>query len=420
MMRFPHIILHIDMNSYFASVEQQARPFLRGKPIGVTGSNKKRTVIVAASVEAKKYGVKTGTQLHDARKLCPQLILVTADCKRYEAVTSKFLKIFISKTPLVEIFSIDEAFLDLSTQVGSFEQAKKIALDIKRELKEAVGKFVRCSVGIGQNKFIAKLASEAKKPDGLTIVRPGEEIKFIDRFELEDACGIGSRIALRLNLLGVNSFKDLRSLTQTQLTTAFRSYGLKLYNIARGQDHDPVRPYYEKEDPKSISRSKTTDRDITDLNIIKKFLLVFCETIARDLRAKNFTAGSIAIILRHHDFTHTFAHRLLRTQTNETKVLYQNSLQALANCRIYKPVRKIAVVTGELKRNTDQLTLGPDFDKGLILDRICDQINRRLGRRTIKRAALVDLHFTGETANFGFQKDAAIFNLNGDINFPSA
>lgn len=411
-MKSQRIIAHIDMNSYFASVEQQARPYLRGKPVGVTGSNKKRTLIVAASIEAKKYAVKTGTQIYEAKKLCPSIILVAADCKKYEAVTAKFLKIFIAKTPLVEIFSIDEAFLDLTGQAKNFSQARTVALQIKAEIKREIGPFVRCSVGIAPNKFMAKLASEAKKPDGLTVVKPGEEIKFIDQFELEDACGIGPKVASRLHLMHINSFQDLRRLPQVQLTTAFHSYGLKLYDMARGQDTNHIRPYYIPREPKSISRSKTTDTNITDINIIKKFLLVFCETIGRDLRSKNLTAGAIAILLRHHDFTHTHAHHPMRTKTNETRILYQNCLELLESCNFAKPVRKITVITGGIKRDVGQLTLLPDLSKSLVLDRVCDQINRRLGKMTVSRAALINFDFTGETANFGFQKDPSVFNLD--------
>ena len=210
------------MNSYFASVEQQARPALRGKPMAIVGSaDKKRTIIVAASYEAKALGIKTGTQLWEAKKLCPQIELISADCQRYEAITRQFLNIFISKTPLVEVFSIDEAFLDVTGQVKNFDEAEQLAIEIKNEIKQTIGPNIRCSVGIGQNKFIAKLASEAKKPDGLTIVLPGKEQNFVDQFELKDACGIGFRTDAHLKRLGIQSFKDLRAKPLTTLTLIF-------------------------------------------------------------------------------------------------------------------------------------------------------------------------------------------------------
>ncbi len=399
------IIAHIDMNSYFASVEQQANPNLRGKPLGVTGSSKKRTLIVAASVEAKKFGVKTGTQLYDAKQLCPQIVLVPADCKRYEAVASQFLKIFISKTPIVEIFSIDEAFLDLSGQTKSFDQARQITLEIKSEIKKTIGAFVRCSVGIAPNKFLAKLASEAKKPDGLTIVKPGYETKFLDKFELEDVCGIGPRISLHLNKVGVYSFSDLRRLSQTELTLNFNSYGLRLYRMARGIDYDKVHPYFIKKNPKSISRSSTIDRDIYSKKTMAKMILAFCENISAELRGKTLTAGSVGIMLRFNNFTHAFEHRLIKTDSCETKVLYQNCLKLLEKIKINRPVRKLGVVAASLRQDMKQIILFENFSKNSKLEKVCDHINQNWGKNIIHRASLVGFNFSGETPNYGFKKD---------------
>ena len=191
------IIAHIDMNSYFASVEQQARPALRGRAMAVTGPSK-RTIIVAASVEAKRLGIKTGTQIREALEIAPDIVLIKADCTRYESVSRQLINIFTRFTPEIEIFSIDEAFLDLTDIASDFDQAAKIVQEIKSTIRREIGQNIRSSAGVAQNKFMAKLASEARKPDGLTVVNPGEEIGFLDQFELTDACGIGSRINQKL------------------------------------------------------------------------------------------------------------------------------------------------------------------------------------------------------------------------------
>lgn len=444
------IILHIDMNSYFASVEQQARPSLRGKPIGVVGSSNpsfakatedgrieilkqgspKRTIIAAASVEAKKFGVKTGTQLYEAKRLCPQIILVGADCVRYEAVTRQFLQIFISKTPLVEIFSIDEAFLDLTDSAKSFKEAAQIAQDIKEQMKEKIGSFIKCSIGIAQNKFMAKLAGEAHKPDGLTVVLPGEEIEFINRFELTDACGIGSRTELHLNTLGIHTFEDLRAMRQTDLTLIFNSYGLRLYNMARGIDFSPVLPYFLRPKAKSISRSKTLPTDTWDKTLIAKMILSFCQNITAELRDKKLLAGGVGVYLRYKDFTGAGQDKAIKTQTKDTIVLYKNALSVLGNIlstpngphyakatrgaqasfcsNLRKPVRKIGIWAGRLTDDPRQELLFEDYKKPLILENVADCLNKKYGSTILKRAALVNLGFSGRAPSFGFKRDISV------------
>ena len=400
------------MNSYFASVEQQARPSLRGKPIGVTGPSK-RSIIVAASVEAKKFGVKTGTQIWEAKKMCPQIILISADCNRYEAVTRLFLEIFISKTPLVEIFSIDEAFLDLSPstalgtgdQVRSFDEAKVIANEIKSEMRAKIGRHVRCSIGIAQNKFMAKLASEAKKPDGLTVVLPGREIEFLDQFELTDACGIGRRINASLARLGINSFKDLRQKSQIDLTLIFNSYGLRLYNMARGIDNDPIHPYFDSPAPKSISRSKTLPRDTFDKDLVNKMILSFCQNIGSELRSKNLLGGSIAVWLRYGDFTSFGQSKTIKSPTYLTREIFFHARSVLKKLPYQKSVRKIGVYIGALRPANNQLYLLDECKKPLILDQIADSINKKSGEQVITRSSLANLNFSGRAPSYGFKKN---------------
>lgn len=284
-------ILHIDFNSYFATVEQQANPRLRGKPVGVTGGDRlKRTVLGAASVEAKRFGVKTGMQIWEAKKLCPQIILVKGDSDKYLAVTKKFLSILKDYSPNMEVFSIDEVFIEL--KIG---EAIKTAQDIKKRIRAKIGEWMRCSIGISYNKLIAKLASSLQKPDGLVVIHDqAEAIKTLDQIELDEICGIGVRIKKRLNNMGVFKFKQLRKVPLEALLASFKSYGQVLYNMARGIDHSEVIPFYEKEEVKSVGHRHTIDHDTNDAAEIKQILLKLTELIARRLRGKKLLGKTVS------------------------------------------------------------------------------------------------------------------------------
>lgn len=396
------IIAHIDMNSYFASVEQQARPALRGRAIAVTGPSK-RTIIVAASIEAKRLGIKTGTQIGEAKKLCPDIVLVKADCRRYESISAQLISIFDRFTPTIEIFSIDEAFLDLTDTVQNFDQAAKIVSEIKSRIRQEIGTNIRCSAGIAQNKFIAKLASEAKKPDGLTVVPAGEEINFLDQFDLTDACGIGHRTAKHLDRLKIHSFKDLRNIDQTTLTLIFKSYGLRLYNISRGQDNSPVVPYLTGGKPKSISRSKTLPKDIYDKDYIEKIGLFFCTNIAYELKKQGLLAGSLGLYLRFSDFSFDGCGAKISSPTALSSNLHFYFKKSLKKLRISKPVRKVGVWAGGLTEDNGQMVLSDNFDNALKLEKTAENINKKFAKNVVIPSSLAGLDFE-QSPSYGFQK----------------
>ena len=294
-------ILHVDFNSYFATVEQQANPRLRGKPVGVTGGDRmKRTVLGAASVEAKKFGVKTGMQIWEARKLCPQIILVAGDSDKYLEVTKRFLNILKDYSPYLEVFSIDECFLELPHSVIARSPRRprndvvKIALSIKSRIQTEIGEWITCSIGISYNKLMAKLAGSLYKPDGLVMIEDQKAASFIlDRVPLDEICGIGGRIKARLNKLGIFNFKQLRAVPLNILLFEFKSYGKFLYDAARGIDYSKVLPFYEKEEVKSIGHRHTISYDTADLQEIKQILLKLSEMIAARLRAKNLLGKTV-------------------------------------------------------------------------------------------------------------------------------
>ncbi len=290
-------ILHIDFNSFFATVEQQANPRLRGKPIGVTGGDRmKRTVVGAASVEAKRFGVKTGMQIWEALKLCPNLILVQGDSDKYLEVTKRFLNILKDYSPNLEIFSIDEVFLEVEDNTDLLT----LAQEIKDRIKSEVGDYITCSIGISYNKLMAKLAGSLYKPDGLVAILDPQAAQFIlDRVELDEICGIGRQIKKRLLNMGITNFQNLRLASRESLIASFKSYGEVLYNMSRGIDNNPVIPFFEKEEVKSIGHRHTISHDTSDLNEIKQTLLKMSEMVGKRARDKKLVGKTIHVFFRY-------------------------------------------------------------------------------------------------------------------------
>lgn len=294
------IILHIDFNSYFATVEQQANPRLRGKPIGVTGGDRtKRTVIGAASVEAKRFGVKTGMQIWEALQLCPQIILVAGDSDKYLECTKRFLNIVKDYSPYVEVFSIDEVFLELRIQNNEL-RILNIAKEIKSRIRSEIGEWITCSIGISYNKLMAKLAGSLIKPDGLVVIKSEEQaMEVLDSVPLDEICGIGNRINKRLNKMGIFSFKSLRAVPKKLLLLEFKSYGNFLYDAARGIDNRPLIPFYQKGEVKSIGHRLTIDHDTNSEAEIKQIMLKLTELIARRLRSKALVGKTVSFWYRN-------------------------------------------------------------------------------------------------------------------------
>src|SRR5512136_1006250 len=224
-------IMHIDMNAFFASVEQQCNPHLRGKPIAVIGSAK-RTVITTSSYEARAYGVKTGMNVYEAKQRCPHLILVIGDNRKYTWTSSQIIKIFKEFTPQVEVFSIDEAFLDVTGSLRLFGSAERIAYLIKAGIRHQFG--ITCSIGIAPNKLLAKLASDMQKPDGLTVIRPEEVSRILETVPVKDLCGVGRKTARQLALYGITSCGDLGRFPVGVLRQRFGVIGERLQQMGRG------------------------------------------------------------------------------------------------------------------------------------------------------------------------------------------
>lgn len=412
-------ILHIDFNSYFATVEQQANPRFRGKPIGVTGGDRmKRTVLGAASIEAKKFGVKTGMQIWEAKILCPQIILVPGDSDKYLEVTKRFLDILKDYSPYLEVFSIDECFLEIETSRKSLESRKitpdsnrltlvTIAQEIKSRIKSEIGEWITCSIGISYNKLMAKLAGSLQKPDGLVVIPNQEEaIQVLDKTELDEICGIGPRIKKRLNNLGIFSFHKLRQVPLLSLLASFKNYGQVLYNMARGIDYLEVVPFYEKGEVKSIGHRHTIDYDTDDPEEIKQILLKLTELVARRLRVKNLVGKTIhcwyrnAIIRMHNpglsiqfqtgiEFSGD-GMQVTILHTNDGLEIFKAGWGIFQNIWNHEKIRMIGISISNLKSKTPQnLSFLPEVKRKEVITFALDKINNKYGEFTLQRGSLL-------------------------------
>ncbi|MBI2597515.1 DNA polymerase IV [Candidatus Daviesbacteria bacterium] len=400
------VIFHIDFNSYFATVEQQANPRLRGKPIGVTGGDRmKRTVIGAASQEAKEFGVKTGMQIWEAKELCPQIILIKGDCDKYLETTKRFLNILKDYSPNLEIFSIDEVFLELpSVHLRGVASFLELAQQIKSRIRTEVGEYITCSIGISYNKLMAKLAGSLYKPDGLVMIADTDAARFIlDRVGLDEICGIGDRLKKRLNNMGVFNFAQLRSVPLKALIASFKPHqGLMLYNISRGIADSIVTPFFTKEEVKSIGHRHTISHDTDDLLEIKQILLKICEMVGKRLRDKKLVGKTVSCWYR--EALNPTSHRIPTSEVGfngdgmqATIFPTQDGLEIFkAGLRIFQQIwngnkiRMIGVSISNLKEVTGQtISLLPEVQKQETIIKTLDRINNKYGDFTLQRGILL-------------------------------
>ena len=399
------IILHIDMNSYFASVEQQANPFLRGKPIAITGKDQKRSVVTTASIEAKRLGVKTAMSTWEAKHICPSLILYPGDPHKYASVMERFNAIYQDFTSRVEIFSVDESFLDVTEEAGDYFGATFIAQTIRERLREELGEHITASMGIAPNKLMAKLAGESVKPNGLTIARPQDVIALLDRSELQDLCGIGPRIYQRLSNLGIETFKQLREFPLEGLQAEFKSYGVWLHAAAHGHDSSYIISPTKKgvrgvseEEPKSYGHSYTLPHDTHDTLAIKRYLLGLADKVAWRMRRDDYSAKRITTHIRFGDFTSVTEQRTLNEPTADGLTLFQiawsmvNHLMPTSRSND-QPVRLVGLSASQLTHDRQQQPLFKKEQKVHSVLPALDALQHRYGSGIWTRASLAKTHF---------------------------
>jgi len=380
-------ILHIDMNAFFASVEQRHNPQLQGKPIAVIGSAS-RTVILTASYEARAFGVKTGQTTWEARRLCPQLILVPTSNRLYSATSQQIIAILRDYTPLVEVFSIDEAFLDLSGSLRLFGPAEQIAHQIKGRIRDELG--LNCSIGIAPNKLLAKLASDLQKPDGLVVVRPDQVARLLETMPVGELCGIGRATARQLSLLGITTCGQLGRFPLELLTRRFGVVGIRLQQMGRGRDESAVVPEEEAAEVQSVGHSMTFSHDLSDDHEIRAKLLQLAEMVGRRARRYGVSGRTVALTVRYSDFS-TFSRQERQSDALAlSDDIYRASLRILDDLQLEQPVRLLGITLSTLQRTNDQLPLFPEQQRRLRATVAMDAVNNRYGDFTVMQASLLN------------------------------
>jgi DNA polymerase IV len=382
------IIAHADMNSFFASVEQQCNPELRGKPIAVIGSAK-RTIITTSSYEARAFGVKTGMTTWEAKQKCPHIIFVIGDNRKYTHTSSEIMKMMMQFTPLVEVFSIDEAFLDLTGSMSLFGSAENIAHLLKSQIKHHFG--ITCSIGIAPNKLLAKLASDMQKPDGLVVIKPEEVSQVLERVPAKDLCGIGKKTERQLDLYGIKTCGDLGRFPAEILRNKFGIIGDRLHQMGLGIDNSPVIPAEDADEVKSVGHSMTLERDIEDRKEILKFLLQLSEMVGRRARRYNVWGKTITLSVRYADFdTWVGKQETLPQYINQSGDIYRAAVAILDTLILMQPVRLLGVKLSNLRYESNQMPLFPEERKKAQLVEAMDKVNDRYGNFSVTFGSLLD------------------------------
>ncbi|MCX8044832.1 MAG: DNA polymerase IV [Desulfobacterota bacterium] len=381
-------VIHLDMNAFFASVEQQRNPALRGRPIAVVGSGI-RTVVTTASYEARACGVKTGMTMGEARSRCPDIVFVPANNGRYADTCSRFVALCHGFTPFVEVFSIDEVFLDVTGSLRLFGSARSIVHTIKQELRARFG--LTCSAGIAPNKLLAKLASDMEKPDGLVEIRPEEVAGFMEHLPVGKLCGIGSCTEQKLALIGITTCGELGRADPLLLRRHFGVIGEQLIRMGRGEDDSPVVPVTEGSDPKSIGHSMTFEQDIACRQTLEGHLLRLAEMVGRRARCAGFAGRTVAVTVRYRDFTTFTRRRSVSRLICDTLDIYEVARSILASLRLRQAVRLLGITLGNLARQPRQLELLPERQRQQAISRVLDEVNSRYGDFTLTFGSLLAL-----------------------------
>jgi DNA polymerase-4 len=389
------IILHIDFDSFFASVEQQHDPSLRNRPMGVTATNG-RTCIIASSREAKSLGIGTGSRSFDAFKICPDLKLVPADFKKYLDISKKFLNICKDYSPTVELFSIDEVFIDVTPTVHLFQNDPYYLISqIKTRIKNEIGEYITASVGISYNKMMAKMASGLKKPNGIFEIKKEKLDEVYKSAELLNICGIGERIKDRLNKIGVFSLLKLRRISFHDLVREFGNEEAKfLRSVAWGVDDSEVVPYTQIQEVKSVGRNYCLPKNEYDKRKVLQNVYELFEELCIKLRRLNKKSRTLGFYLRgnieiHGRKTYTFYFDDSQEIFNLFKSMLRDEWSTFNKKSSY--IRQISVWVSSLEDNNN-LTMSLFEEEKTKKDRITnviDKINDRFGDHTIRNGFLL-------------------------------
>lgn len=388
-------ILHLDMNAFFASVEQAANPALRGKPIAVGGGIKKTSVVAAASYEAKARGIKNAMSTWDAKKLCPELIIVVGDMPKYISTSKAIMKYLTTYTDLVEVFSIDEAWLDVTETKHRYGDEIEIAKSIKKWIREHF--HLTCNIGISYNKLMAKLAGELKKPDALIILRQEDIPEKIKDVPVSKLCGVGRKLEEYLAEMGINTIGELNRYPREKLVKRFgMACGEHLWCMGQGIDDSSVMPYWYETDAKSMGHSYHMPKFTKDIGEIKSYLLRLAEQVGRRLRRDNYQGNIVNFVLGFGDHQYFSRQKKLGDYIDDGYDIYKAAESIMVddflapNTTLRDGARFIGVSLSGLRHNLDQISIFETVENKKKVLKAVDEINDRFGEFTVERASIIN------------------------------
>ena len=381
-------IIHIDMDAFYASIEQLDHPEYKSKPV-IVGADPKggagRGVVAACSYEARRFGVRSALPISRAWKLCPEGVYVRPRMKRYVEVSGQVMNVFRRFTDLVEPLSIDEAFLDITGSVALLGAPEQIARSIKSQIRAATG--LTASAGLAPNKFLAKIASDLRKPDGFVIVEEKEIETFLQDLPISRLWGVGPKTEQRLHAMGFRTIGQLAGASRESLIRSLGSLGGHLHQLSHGRDDRPVVPNWE---PKSISSETTFDEDTADRELLLRTILELSDHVAERLRKDSYRARKVTLKLRYSSFsTHTKQHSLDKMiQTGDEIARIARAL--FGQFALNEQIRLIGVSAGDLHRDGEdpqQLPLFAQSNDKERLSHTVDEIKQKFGNDALRRGS---------------------------------
>jgi DNA polymerase-4 len=369
------------MDAFYASVEQRDDPQLRGKPV-IVGGTGNRGVVAAASYEVRRFGVHSAMPMREALRRCPDAICVRPRIHHYAAVSEQIFDVFHEFTPVVQGLSLDEAFLDVTASQAALGNAERIAADIKRRIRERTQ--LAASVGVATNKLVAKIASDLGKPDGLYVVRPGEEAEVLAGLPIRRLFGLGAKTAPKVEALGIRTLGELSRANPAALRPIFGRYTERVQQRAAGIDDRPVQP---DRDEKQVSAEETFDTDIVDPGKLRAEIVRLADKASARLRASGLTASCVTVKIRRHDFATFTRQRHFEPPTQETRVITGIALDLLDAWLRNQPrvaLRLLGVGVSDLAPAVQfDLFTAPQTSRNRELDGTVDRIRERFGRTAL-------------------------------------
>ncbi len=381
-------ILHIDMDAFFASVEQLDNPELRGKPVAVGGTSD-RSVVSAASYEVRKFGVRSAMSVVKARQLCPEIILVPGRMQRYKELSRQVMGVLQEFSPTVEQASVDEAYLDGTGLERLFGPIDEVGRQIKERVKEVTG--LTCSVGAAPVRFLAKISSDVNKPDGIFIISPDEVKEFLRVLPVNRIPGVGKKLVDTLKRLGVRTCGDVLGKPREFWEQRLGKYGGALHDRARGIDPNKV---VVSSGAKSCSAENTFHEDTADRTILKQWVLSQSERVGGDLRRHGYKGRTVTLKIKYGDFKQVTRSRSLDGRTDNTSVIFETACELLRQLELRRSVRLVGVGVSNFEARNRQVSLfeeePQEAEATSELDKAVDAVRKKFGTKAVTRVEIME------------------------------